>query len=98
MSATFFKSSAESPWRAARQAASARENEVRRFTGCPSLLVVIIVPFSLCGFFPGLLFKLVGAGDFGVGTVAEIVKQRRAIRLGPKPHFSGLLERIVFPY
>src|SRR5947208_17014722 len=97
MSATFFKSSAERPWKAVRQAASATEEEIAVPWSGRLFFVVIIIALALRAFLPGLLFELAGAGDFGIGAVAEIVKERGAVSFSPEADFAGLFERVVLP-
>src|SRR5882672_9032030 len=63
----------------------------------PSLFVVIVIAFAFGGFLFGLLFELAGAGDFGVGAVAEVVKEGRAVSFGPKADFAGVFEGVIFP-
>src|SRR5260221_1516325 len=97
MSATFFRSSAEKPWKAVRQAATAKEREIGSFMVYPSLFVIIVI-FAFCGFLLRFLFELGSAGDFGICAVGEIIKQRGAVGFGPEADFASVLEGVIFPY
>src|SRR5436190_2181845 len=98
MSATFFKRSAESACKAP-SVASATQSEIRNFMQGPLLFVVIIVAFTFRSFLFGLLVELcgVGAGEFSLGAIAEIVKQGGAVGLGPNADLAGVFEGVVLP-